>query len=165
MEQYLLARREKLDQMLTTKLGEMRVSVVTGPALPEVKYKADYQKRMILDTRPGAAIIAETRQSLMQSNLSPENLNGAVTLTHFMKYMDHFIAQDEVVADGSRRASLNPQYKEKYKKEGSQAVITDLNAYLIEGKPLKECQEKTAGRDLREKQEILERNQASSRGE
>ena len=121
-------------------------------------------ERIIKDTRPYAAIVTEVRQSLQQSNLTPDNYRGAITLTQFSKYATHFIAQDEVVADGSRRASLNPVYKKDYSKEGSKAVLTDLNAYLVDGKPLEQCQERTAGRDLREKQKGLEVYYARKKG-
>ena len=163
MNDYLLLRRKQLDEFIDSKLGDLKEEEL-GNAFPKVKCKADYMRRTVQDTRAGAVIIGKTRESLMQSNLSKENFTGAITLTHFKKYMDHYIAQDEVVADGSRRASLNPVYKEKYKEEKSKAVITDLNAYLVDGKPLKECQERTASRDLRAKQERLEASYKNDSG-
>lgn len=163
MNDYLLLRRKQLDDFVDAKLSVLREEQL-GNAFQPIKCKADYMSRTIKDKRAGAVIIGKTRESLMQSNLTSENFTGAITLTHFKKYMDHYIAQDEVVADGSRRASLNPVYKEKYKEEKSKAVITDLNAYLVEGKPLDECQERTASRDLRAKQEMLEASYKNDSG-
>jgi len=148
MSQYLLDRREKFDEIV------MRTT--------DTRLKTDYmqhktrvineQEQVDYKARGHAKIVGEARRSLMESNLTPENFTGAITLTHFGKYMEHYVVADEVVADGSRRAELNPQYKDKAKKEGSKSVMTDLNAYLVEGKDLKDCQEVVPSRELGERQ-------------
>ncbi len=142
MDRFLLIRREEFDKAV------YRTN--------DAKLKSDYLKHQMgynpaID-RSGAEIVKEARQSLQQSNITPENYTERVTLSHFTKYMEHFAVKDEVCADGSRRSSLNPQFKKKYddesKKGESIVVVTDLNAYLLGGKSLKDSQEKMTGKDF-----------------
>ena len=129
MYDYLLLRRKQLDEFVDSKLGVLKEEEL-GNAFPRVKCKADYMRRAVQDTRAGAVIIGKARESLMQSNLTHENFTGAITLTHFKKYLDHYIAQDVMVADGTRDFSQNPTLKTN----GDRIEIYDLNAYLVEGK-------------------------------
>ena len=158
MHDYLLARRDELDKMI---LGEDGFnSLLTGA--DKKQHQNNYKIKKLQDDRGRSTFLNEARQSLMQSNLTTDNYIGKMTLTHFKKYIRHFAARDEVVADGSRDISLNPVLKGKYKNENSKMVITDLNQYLIEGKPLDKCQIRVRAADAREHMEIVRRNNGQS---
>lgn len=148
MNDYLITRQKELDNMF---VGDRAL-------LLHEKDQNKYKIKMLQNDRGRFSILNEARQSLMQSNLTGENYVNALTLTHFKKYIKHFVAKDEVVADGSRNISLNPVLKNKYKKENSKVVITDLNQYLIEGKPLDQCQNKVRASDARQHMEVVRRN-------
>ena len=154
MNDYLLARRAELDKMILgeeTKPGETYLgdnSLLTGEN--KTKYQNNYRIKKMQDDRGRAAFLNEARENLMQSNLTRENYIGKMTLTHFKKFVRHYAANDEVVSDGSRDISLNPVLKDKYKKEGSKILLTDLNQYLIEGKPLEQCQKRVNAQEARE---------------
>ena len=148
MHDYLLQRRAELDEIMASTSAENAVPSSLGEeqhdATNESTYKSNYQ-RMIengeekgTDFRYMASGVRECRQSLQQSNLTPENYHETITLTHFKKYMKHFIVKDPVVSDGTRDISLNPKFKDKT--DG--AIVYDLNDYLVEGKPLAECNPK-----------------------
>ena len=110
------------------------------------------------DDRGHAGVVMEARQSLMQSNLSKDNFKDKITLSHFTKYIKHFITKDAVVADGSRDIALNPQLKAKYKKEGSKVPVVDLNAYLVDNKTLSESTEKVSGKDTKKVMNEIRKN-------
>lgn len=129
MNEYLMLRRKQLDEFVSTHLSSLKEAQLGNAFLP-VKCKANYMESTIKDTRSGAVIIGKARESLMQSNLTHENFTDAITLTHFKKYLGHYIAQDVMVADGTRDFTQNPTLKTN----GDRIEIYDLNAYLVEGK-------------------------------
>ncbi len=125
MTDYLLARREKLDKLVATIETQ-----ANNASFDPTKCRADYMTRKIKDQRAGAEIVAKSRQSLQQSNLTHENYNQKVTLTHFLKYMEYYIKGSDVVADGSRDMTLNPELK-----RDNRVIHTyDINKILLEGK-------------------------------
>ena len=75
-----------------------------------------------------------------------------MTLSHFTKYIHAFINNkgNDIVADGSRDISLNPQsqFKRSREKPNSNVGVTDMNAYLIENKSLSESRVEVKGRDI-----------------
>jgi hypothetical protein len=149
MEQFLELRCQNLDKEVLSQIVEdTHVTEVGNISKDGIKTKADYMANANKNTRSSSAAIATARQSLQQSNLTKENYTEKMTLSHFTKYVLHFLKKDEVAADGSRDISLNPEYDKKYKKPESKVVVTDLNAYLIDGKPLDQCQQTVRGKDL-----------------
>lgn len=157
MNDFLLARRATLDKVVEDNVpGETAVNESGTPI------RSDYLKKRAHDDRGKAGVIMEARQNLMQSNLTSDNFRNKITLSHFTKFVSHFIKHDEVAADGSRNIALNPKLKDKYKKEGSKVAIVDLNQYLVEGKPLEECKEKVAGKDARQAMMTLQKNNEHS---
>lgn len=153
MNEFLLARRKTLDETIAaTAQGETAVNADGKPI------KKDYMVKQAKDERGKAGVVMEARQSLMQSNLTKDNYNNKVTLSHFTKYIEHFIKKDEVVADGSRNISLNPQFKGKMNKPNSKTAITDLNMYLVEGKPLETAKQQVRGQDARQVMSEVQKN-------
>ncbi len=149
MEQFLELRCQNLDKEVLNQIVEdTHVTEVGNISKDGIKTKADYMANANKNTRSSSAAIATARQSLQQSNLTKENYTEKMTLSHFTKYVLHFLKKDKVAADGSRDISLNPEYDKKYKKPESNVVVTDLNAYLIDGKPLEQCQQTVKGNDL-----------------
>lgn len=149
--EFLLARRKNLDEaILNTAVSQNDVNASGKPI------RTDYMAKQAKDNRGQAGVVMEARQSLMQSNLTKENYNNKITLSHFTKYMTHFIKKDNVVADGSRDIALNPQMK----KNGKQMVLTDLNQYLVDGKPLSSetVQYKAAAKDAQINMAELKKN-------
>ena len=148
LNEFLLDRRARLDKVIAN--GSM-----SNPEGDLVR--KDYEVKKLRDDRGHAKEVMHGRQSLMQSNLTNDNYNNKITLSHFTKYMEHFTVRDAVVADGSRDIKLNPQLKDKYKDGTSKVDIIDLNAYLVDGKPLEESKEKVSGKDAREAMARLSR--------
>ena len=149
--EFLLARRKNLDEaILNTAVSQNDVNASGKPI------RTDYMTKQAKDERGQAGVVMEARQSLMQSNLTKENYNNKITLSHFTKYITHFIKKDNVAADGSRDISLNPQLK----KNGKQMVLTDLNQYLVDGKPLSSetVQYKAAAKDAQINMAELKKN-------
>lgn len=148
LNEFLLDRRARLDEVIAN--GSM-----SNPEGDLVR--KDYEVKKLRDDRGHAKEVMHGRQSLMQSNLTNNNYNNKITLSHFTKYMEHFTVRDAVVADGSRDIKLNPQLKDKYKDGTSKVDIIDLNSYLVDGKPLEESKEKVSGKDAREAMTRLSR--------
>lgn len=147
MGDFLIERRKNLDEVL---IGDKALVADVDRTQSGKPLKRDYMLHAVKDDRGKAGIVCEARQNLMQSNLSQDNYRNKITLSHFTKFMKHYAVKDEVVADGSRNIALNPKLKEKYGKEGSKAAIVDLNAYLVDGKPLEEAKQKVSGKDARQ---------------
>lgn len=153
MNEFLLARRKTLDETIAaTAQGDTAVNADGKPI------KKDYLVKQAKDERGKAGVVMEARQSLMQSNLTKDNYNNKVTLSHFTKYIKHFIQKDEVVADGSRDIKLNPQFKSKINKPNSKVAVTDLNMYLVEGKPLEVAKQKVRGQDVKQVMAEVQKN-------
>lgn len=149
--EFLLARRKNLDEaILSSAISQNDVNASGKPI------RTDYMAKQAKDERGKAGVVMEARQSLMQSNLTKDNFNNKITLSHFTKYIKHFITKDNVAADGSRDISLNPELKRNAK----QMVHTDLNQYLVEGKPLDNAtvQYKTSAKDARVEMATLKKN-------
>lgn len=142
--EFLLARRKRLDDLIMSSVpGETQVNADGKPT------RKDYMLKQAKDDRGHAGVVMEARQNLMQSNLTKDNFRNKITLSHFTKFIGHFVKKDEVVADGSRDISLNPQLKDKYKGGKSKVAVVDLNQYLVDGKPLDEAKQKVSGQDAR----------------
>lgn len=142
--EFLLARRKKLDDLIMSSVpGETAVNADGKPI------RKDYMLKQAKDDRGHAGVVMEARQNLMQSNLTKDNFNNKITLSHFTKFIRHFVKKDEVVADGSRDISLNPKLKDKYKSGKSKVAVVDLNQYLVDGKPLEEAKQRVNGQDAR----------------
>ena len=149
--EFLLARRKNLDEaILSSAISQNDINASGKPI------RTDYMAKQAKDERGKAGVVMEARQSLMQSNLTKDNFNNKITLSHFTKYIKHFITKDNVAADGSRDISLNPELKRNAK----QMVHTDLNQYLVEGKPLNNAtvQYKTSAKDARVEMATLKKN-------
>lgn len=144
MTQFLLLRRERLDKAIMENVASNNTLNASGKPI-----RKDYYTKQMTDSRDKAGVVMEARQSLMQSNLTKDNFANKITLSHFTKYMPHFIRKDDNVADNSRDIELNPQLKRKYNKESSRVDVVDLNKYLVEGKPLDQCKENVSGKDIR----------------
>ncbi len=135
MNEYLQERFKRLDAMIEHKCGEVESTPVaklyqekdkshvvydTDAAKLDdndnraVRIKADYMAHAKNGARASAAIVANTRQTWMESNLSHE-YRDKLTLTHFTGYMEHVIVKDELVADGSRSPDLNIMFKDNPK--------------------------------------------------
>lgn len=142
--EFLLARRKKLDDLIMSSVpGETAVNADGKPI------RKDYMLKQAKDDRGHAGVVMEARQNLMQSNLTKDNFNNKITLSHFTKFIEHFVKKDEVVADGSRDISLNPKLKDKYKSGKSKVAVVDLNQYLVDGKTLEEAKQRVNGQDAR----------------
>lgn len=144
MEDFLLDRRAALDEVIMQGVVSENDRNASGKNI-----LSDYRIKKDRDDRGKSGVVMEGRENLMQSNLTKDNFLNKITLSHFTKFMKHFIRHDEVVADGSRNISLNPKLKEKYNKEGSKVAIVDLNQYLVEEKPLDTAKQKVSGKDAR----------------
>lgn len=145
MSQFLLLRRERLDKaILESAVSENDVNASGKPI------RSDYKTKQMTDSRDKAGVVMEARQSLQQSNLTNDNYVNKITLSHFTKYIPHFIKKESKVADNSRDISLNPQLKKKYDKESSRVVIVDLNQYLVENKSIEQSTQKVSGKDVRQ---------------
>lgn len=142
--EFLLARRKKLDDLIMSSVpGDTEVNADGKPI------RKDYMLKQAKDDRGRAGVVMEARQNLMQSNLTTDNIRNKITLSHFTKFIGHFIKKDEVVADGTRDISLNPKLKDKYKSGKSKVAVIDLNQYLVDGKPLEEAKQRVSGQDAR----------------
>ena len=147
MYDFLTERRQKLDSMIeglgdthTTVVGVARdnrgvgaqdVTDAHGQPKNEISSKADYKEHK---DNPGmAAVIADARQSMRQSNLTADNYNRKVTLTHFMDYLSQYLVSSSFVADGTRDISKNPQLKRDIQsKEGDKHhFVADLNEFYF----------------------------------
>lgn len=163
MHEYLLQRRNRLDDMImgenskagigltptyTTHVSKTKQERVMDDGKLGVKIVGDYKEYAADDNRAFAAIVANARQSLMQSNLTRDNYCNKATLTHFMKYMDHYICKDEYVSDATRDGSLNPALKKNRNKDGSQYKVINLNEYLFTDT---KDSTKVTGRELRDR--------------
>lgn len=153
MNEFLLDRRKTLDEAIMQGVPSENDRNASGKPI-----RSDYMAKQAKDDRGKAGVVMEARENLMQSNLTKDNFTNKITLSHFTKFIKHFIKHDEVVADGSRDIALNPNLKEKYKKEGSKATIVDLNAYLVDGKPLEQAKEKVSGKDARKAMTEIRKN-------
>lgn len=153
MTQFLLLRRERLDKAIMNNIPSDNTLNASGKPI-----RNDYYTKQMTDSRDKAGVVMEARQSLMQSNLSKDNFANKITLSHFTKYIPHFIQKDNVVADASRDISLNPTLKEKYSKPNSKVDVVDLNRYLVDGKPLEQCKENVSGKDVRASMTNLNKN-------
>ena len=153
MNDFLLKRRADLDKVILDNISDThrtKIGSTVDDGKDGVKTKNDYLAKRGRDSRSTTAVVSEIRQSLMQSNLTNKNYNDKITLSHFTKYAEHAVKHDSVASDGSRDISLNPRLKDKYKNDNSEVKVTDLNAYLVEGKPLAQCQETVKGKDTRQ---------------
>lgn len=155
MNQFLLQRRADLDKVITDNVPSELTTTASGK--PVLK---DYKTKQMTDSRDKAGVVMEARQSLMQSNLTKDNFANKITLSHFTKYIPHFIKKDSKVADNSRDITLNPDMKKYYDKPNSDVNIVDLNQYLVEGKPLEQSTIQGKGRDARTNMEKLSQNYA-----
>lgn len=153
MNDFLLDRRKKLDEMIMNNV--VSENDVTKAGRP---IRKDYLAKQAKDERGKAGIVMEARENLMQSNLTKDNFVNKITLSHFTKFIKHFVNKDEVVADGSRNISLNPQFKGKIDKEGSKVAVTDLNQYLVEGKPLDVAKQRVSGKDAHKTMEDINKH-------
>ena len=166
MNDFLLKRRADLDKVILDNIGDThrtKIGSTVDNDKDGVKSRNDYLVKRSRDSRSTTAVVSDIRQSLMQSNLTSENYTDKITLSHFTKYAEHAVKHDSLAADGSRDVSLNPQLKGKYKNGNSDVKVTDLNAYLVEGKPLAQCQETVKGKDARQAMsDIRKQNQTSS---
>ena len=145
ISQFLLLRRERLDKAITENVDDNGVTASGKPILK------DYKTKQMTDCRDKASVLMEARQSLQQSNLTKENYTHKITLSHFTKYLPHFVNKQSIVADNSRDISLNPEMKRYYDEPNSDVNIVDLNQYLVEDKPLEQSIIKSKGKDAREK--------------
>ncbi len=143
MNQFLLDRRAKLDEIVEKNLPHMK----NGDTKDVNRIKKDYEIRKAKDTRSHATIIGEVRQSLMQSNLTRDNYINAITLSHFTEYADMTIAGGDAYKH-SRNIHLNPKLDRHYQKEESKVKTFDMNAALLGGKHVEG--ERGAGKDFRE---------------
>jgi len=82
----------------------------------------------------------EVRETLMfasNSNLSSENYNDVLTLSHFTDYVSHYEKSDILTSDGTRDATLNTPLKRELEKasDGSSShyTIIDLNDFYTRG--------------------------------
>ena len=145
MYDFLTERRQALDSMIEN-IGDTHTTVTGkakdnrglgtrdttdrhGQAKQEILAKADYEKHK--DNPAMAAVIADVRQGIMQSNISSQNYNTRMTLTHFMDYMTEHLAQTVFVSDGTRDISKNPELKRDIAREDttskSKYFVADLN--------------------------------------
>lgn len=144
MNEFLSDRRQALDEAIMSGVPSENNRNVSGKPI-----RSDYLAKQAKDDRGHAGVVMEGRQSLMQSNLTKDNFANKITLSHFTKYMKHFVDKDNNIADCSRDISLNPEMKRKYDKPGSKVKIVDLNLYLVEGKDLEQSITNAAGKDAR----------------
>lgn len=150
MNQFLLQRRADLDKVIMDHVPGDTNLTASGKSI-----RKDYKIKQLTDSRDKAGVVMEARQSLMQSNLSADNFANKITLSHFTKYIAHFVDENNKVADNSRDIELNPDLKKRYKKPNSDVQVVDLNQYLVEGKTLEQSTQKVKGRDLRLKMHEL----------
>lgn len=161
MDDFLSDRREKLDKIILDNIGDTHRTDIGSTVNNDkdgVRSRSEYIAKQARDSRSTTAVVSNIRQSLMQSNLSSDNYNHKVTLSHFTKYAEHAVKQDYVASDASRDISLNPQLKEKYKKGDSKVAVVDLNAYLVEGKTLEQSSQQVSGKDARQAMQQVRRN-------
>ena len=155
MTQFLLLRRERLDKAIMDAVPSELTTTESGKPI-----RKDYYTKQMTDHRDKAGVVMEARQSLMQSNLTKDNFANKITLSHFTKYIPHFINKTDKVADNSRDIALNPDMKKYYDKPNSDVNIVDLNKYLVEGKPLEQSTIQGKGKDARQNMEELSKNYA-----
>ena len=125
---YLLLRLRRLDELVK----KLRTQPNNATFDPQVMLE-DYQNHLTgrkSGGRAGSEIVTKTRQSLMQSNLTTENYNNRLTMTHFLRYMKHFIEGNELTSDGTRDMSLNPVLKRR----SDHIQIRDVNDAILSGK-------------------------------
>ena len=143
MYDFLTERRQKLDKTIEdAKAAKINVA---GRSLEGSEVAKDYAKHQ---DNPGmSAVICGARESLMQSNLTSQNYNNKLTLSHFTEYVGHYAQSDEFVSDGTRDIQQNPQKNmkrdivdEKTNPNKSYLVL-DLNDYYLGSKDRKpyEC--------------------------
>ena len=125
---YLLRRRKRLDEMVQL-LKHQPNNATFDPKIMLEDY-SDHLTGRKSGGRAGSEIVTKTRQSLMQSNLTPENYVKRLTLTHFLRYMKHFIEGNELFSDGSRDMSLNPSLK----RNSNHISTHDVNDAILSGK-------------------------------
>ena len=143
MYDFLTERRQKLDK--TVEDAKAAKINVAGRSLEGSEVAKDYAKHQ---DNPGmSAVICGARESLMQSNLTSQNYNDKLTLSHFTEYVGHYAKSDEFVSDGTRDIQQNPQKNmkrdivdEKTNPNKSYLVL-DLNDYYLGSKDRKpyEC--------------------------
>ena len=155
MTQFLLLRRERLDKAIMDAVPSELTRTESGKPI-----RKDYYTKQMTDSRDKAGVVMEARQSLMQSNLTKDNFANKITLSHFTKYIPHFISKTDKVADNSRDIALNPDMKKYYDKPNSNVGIVDLNQYLVEGKPLEQSTIQGKGKDAHQNMEELSQNYA-----
>lgn len=153
INQFLLHRRSALDKaVLDAVPGNIDLNANGTPI------RKDYEAKQMKDDRGHTGVVMEARENLMQSNLTKDNFINKITLSHFTKFIGHFVKHDEAVADGSRNIALNPILKDKYKKPGSKVDVIDLNQYLVEGKPLEQSTSQVSGKDARTEMATVKKN-------
>lgn len=155
MTQFLLLRRERLDKAIMDAVPSELTTTQSGKPI-----RKDYYIKQMTDSRDKAGVVMEARQSLMQSNLTKDNFANKITLSHFTKYIPHFINKHDNVADNSRDIALNPDMKKYYNKPNSDVDIIDLNQYLVDGKPLEQSSIQGKGKDAHKNMEELAKNYA-----
>ncbi len=100
-----------------------------------------------------ANAVAETRNSLMGSNLPGEAYTDMITMSAFTKYSKHVMRADNINADYARDPTKGPVVLKDIKK-ASVVTITNLYNYLVKGKKLEDCQDTIT---VRSKSELRER--------
>ncbi len=143
MYDFLTERRQKLDKTIEdAKAAKINVA---GRSLEGSEVAKDYAKHQ---DNPGmSAVICGARESLMQSNLTSQNYNDKLTLSHFTEYVGHYAQSDEFVSDGTRDIQQNPQKNMKRDIVDEKAnpnksyLVLDLNDYYLGSKDRKpyEC--------------------------
>jgi len=181
MYDFLEERREKLDRMIlggydperkkevsgladthTTVVGIARDNANVGaqeiimdhgdvktPATA-VLSKVDYEKHR--DNPAMSAVIADGRQAFMQSNLTADNMQNRVTLTHFMHYLGEHLSKSSF-AKGTKDISKNPHLD----LGSGQHLVVDTNAFYF---PTEDEPNILKGKTYEEKCEIVSKKPA-----
>jgi len=134
MYDFLAERRATLDKVIADNSASSKITVA-GRLYQGSEVSNDYDKHS--ENPEKSAIIRGARQSLWQSNLSSENYNDVLTLSHFTDYVSHYEKSDILTSDGTRDATLNTPLKRELEKasDGSSShyTIIDLNDFYTRG--------------------------------
>ena len=140
MWDFLTERRQAFDEIVQNKqLVSRVVDESTGRQTEKVisclAVTDDYKEHRVEDPE-NAKVVRAARQSLWKSNLTSDNYQDKVTLSHFTDYTQQFVAGNDFVADGTRDISQNPELKRDIIREnansGSKYFVTDLNDFYFE---------------------------------
>lgn len=134
MYDFLEERRATLDKVIIDNSASSKITV-SGKMYQGSEVSDNYKEHA--ENPEKSAIIRGARQSLWQSNISSENYNNVLTLSHFTDYINRYECSDILTSDGTRDVTLNTPLKRELEKasEGSSSkyTIVDLNDFYTRG--------------------------------